>query len=124
MTKSKTALDVVGGDHPTPMDIDQTPLKVMSSGVRKPTNRKRKAYIPKALRIAVWKTYIGMEVGTTLCMVCKTNNLNQMDLHCGHIVPEAEGGPTCLSNLRPVCAKCNLSMGTKNLEEFKDTYFK
>jgi 5-methylcytosine-specific restriction endonuclease McrA len=123
MTKSKT-LDVMGSDHPTPMDIDQVHLKVMNSGVRKPTNRKRKAHIPKALRIAVWKTYIGLEVGTTLCMVCKTNTLNQMDFHCGHIVPEAEGGPTCLSNLRPVCAKCNLSMGTKNLEEFKDTYFK
>jgi len=123
MTKSKT-LDVLGGDHPTPMDIDQVHLKVIKSGVRKPTNRKKKAHIPKALRIAVWKTYIGLEVGTTLCMVCKTNSLNQMDFHCGHIVPEAEGGPTCLSNLRPVCAKCNLSMGTKNLEEFKDTYFR
>ena len=123
MTKSK-ALDVVGTNHPTPMDIDQANFKTRISGVRKPTNRKRKAHIPKALRIAVWKTHIGLEVGSTLCMICKTNSINQMDFHCGHVIPEAEGGSICLTNLRPVCAKCNLSMGTKNLEEFKDTYFK
>ncbi len=117
MVKSKT-LDV----GPTPMDIDVSSLKVKRE-IRKPGTKKRKAYIPKALRIAVWKSNIGLEVGTTLCMVCKTNSINQMDFHCGHVVPEAEGGLTCLSNLRPVCAKCNLSMGTHNLEEFKDTYF-
>jgi 5-methylcytosine-specific restriction endonuclease McrA len=120
MAKSKT-LDV---DSPTPMDIDHPSMKLVNAGVRKPTYRKRKTHIPKALRIAVWKSNIGLEVGTTLCTVCKTNSINQMDFQCGHIIPEAEGGPTCLSNLLPVCAKCNLSMGTKNLQEFKDTYFK
>lgn len=120
MVKSKSL-----EDRPTPMEIDQSPLMPQKAGIRKRTStiRKRKAHIPKALRIAVWKTHIGLEVGTTLCMVCKTNSINQMDFHCGHVIPEAEGGMTCLSNLRPVCAKCNLSMGTKNLEQFKDTYF-
>ena len=118
MVKSKSL-----EDRPTPMEIDPLPLMPKKSGIRKPTIRKRKTHIPKALRIAVWKTHIGLEVGTTLCMVCKTNSINQMDFHCGHVIPEAEGGMTCLSNLRPVCAKCNLSMGTKNLDLFKDTYF-
>jgi 5-methylcytosine-specific restriction endonuclease McrA len=99
------------------MDID------VRRTLSKPTIKKRKKYIPKALRIAVWKNNIGLEVGTTLCSICNTNSINQMDFHCGHIIPESDGGQTCLSNLRPVCAKCNLSMGTRNLQEFKDTYF-
>jgi 5-methylcytosine-specific restriction endonuclease McrA len=115
MTKRKT-LDV----GPTPMDIDKNPIKPI---IGKPMKQKRKTHIPKALKIAVWKNNIGLEVGTTLCMVCNTNTINQMDFHCGHVIPEADGGQTCLSNLRPVCAKCNLSMGKRNLEEFKDMYF-
>lgn len=114
MVKSKSL-----EDRPTPMEIDKLPkIRKKSLAIRK-----KKTHIPKALRIAVWKHHIGLEVGTTLCLVCKTNSINQMDFHCGHVIPEAEGGMTCLSNLRPVCAKCNLSMGTKNLDEFKDTYF-
>jgi 5-methylcytosine-specific restriction endonuclease McrA len=120
MVKSKSL-----EDSPTPMEIDPSPLMPKKTGISKrtPTIRKRKAHIPKTLRIAIWKANIGLEVGTTLCMICKTNSINQMDFHCGHVIPEAEGGMTCLSNLRPVCAKCNLSMGTKNLEQFKNTYF-
>ena len=39
--------------------------------------------------------------------------------HCGHVVAEADGGPTTVENLRPVCATCNLSMRTQNMEKFK-----
>jgi hypothetical protein len=103
------------------MDIDSiSPLLAPSEK----TNKRRKTTIPKALKIAVWKKNIGMDVGTTLCNVCKTNYINQMDFHCGHIVAEADGGDTCLSNLVPICQKCNLSMGKKNLNAFRDTYFK
>lgn len=41
-----------------------------------------------------------------------------MSFHCGHIIPECKGGETILSNLKPICQKCNLSMGTNNMEEF------
>lgn len=86
--------------------------------------RTKKTYIPKSLKIAVWKKNIGMEVGMTLCSVCKTTSIHQMDFHCGHIKAECEGGETCLSNLVPVCGKCNLSMGRMNLHEFQASYFK
>lgn len=86
--------------------------------------RTKKTYIPKSLKIAVWKKNIGMEVGMTLCSVCKTTSIHQMDFHCGHIKAESEGGETCLSNLVPVCGKCNLSMGRMNLHEFQASYFK
>ena len=42
--------------------------------------------------------------------------------HCGHVVAEADGGPTTVDNLRPVCATCNLSMRTQNMNTFKETH--
>jgi 5-methylcytosine-specific restriction endonuclease McrA len=89
----------------------------------KPAPKKRKAYIPKTLKKKIWETYIGKHVGSALCNVCNHNEITQMDFHCGHIIPEALGGETCESNLMPICAKCNLSMGKKNLNAFKNKYF-
>lgn len=42
---------------------------------------------------------------------------------CGHVVAEALGGQSTIENLRPICKDCNLSMGTKNLFEFKEKHF-
>ena len=84
---------VVDLSEPCPMDIDK-PIKSYK--------KSRKTYIPKALKIAVWQHVVGLNVGTTLCLVCKTNTINQMDFHCGHVQAEAFGGETCLSNLIPV----------------------
>jgi hypothetical protein len=40
--------------------------------------------------------------------------------HAGHVVAESKGGgPTNVQNLRPVCISCNMSMGSKNMMEFK-----
>lgn len=96
---------------PQPMDIDK-PMK------------KRKKAIPKSLRMAVWNTHIGDTVGKTKCPVCQHNEITQMNFHCAHVVAEVMGGETNVSNLRPTCASCNLSMGRKNLNEFKKSYFK
>ena len=41
-----------------------------------------------------------------------------MSFNCGHIVAEANGGDTIVSNLKPICQNCNSSMGTKNMKEF------
>lgn len=101
--------------------IDNNPIETPLSP---PLKKRRKQTIPKALKIAVWKKCVGMEVGTTFCSVCGTNTISQMDFQCGHIIAEAEGGETILSNLQPICSKCNQSMGKKNLNSFKDTYFR
>jgi hypothetical protein len=34
------------------------------------------------------------------------------------------GGQTNVKNLRPICAQCNLSMGSMNMNEFKKKFFK
>jgi 5-methylcytosine-specific restriction endonuclease McrA len=117
MGKRKTNQDVdING--PCPMEIDD--ILAPRGGVRK----KRKTTIPKAVKIAVWERIVGLDIGRTPCSVCKTTFITQMDFHCGHIVAEVDGGETCVSNLVPICSKCNLSMGRTNLNTFKEQYFK
>ena len=72
-----------------------------------------KATIPKALREQVWVTYAG-RVFQRRCLVawCQ-NTMTVFDFHVGHDVPESHGGATEISNLRPICARCNLSMGSQ-----------
>jgi 5-methylcytosine-specific restriction endonuclease McrA len=71
-----------------------------------------KASIPKALREQVWLTYAG-RVYERRCLVrwCQ-NTMSVFDFHVGHDVPESQGGATEIANLRPICARCNLSMGS------------
>ncbi|NBO27420.1 MAG: HNH endonuclease [Actinobacteria bacterium] len=72
-----------------------------------------KAAIPRALREQVWITYAG-RCFQRRCLVpwCK-NTMTVFDFHLGHNVPESAGGATDLTNLRPICARCNLSMGSQ-----------
>ena len=78
----------------------------------------KKISIPIALKIQVWDKCIGLEIGKHKCLCCKTIDIIQMSFHCGHVIPECKGGETILSNLKPICQQCNLSMGTKNMDEF------
>ncbi len=78
----------------------------------------RKKTIPKALKEQVWLQH----VGTAFSSKCKTswctNIMNVFDYHTSHIVAEALGGPTDIGNLIPLCAKCNLSMGTMSFDDW------
>lgn len=82
---------------------------------------KRKT-IPKVLKDLVWDKNIGKDKGVGECYVCK-QQIESKKFHCGHIISEKDGGETQLNNLKPICATCNLSMGTQNMEEFKKLYF-
>ena len=70
----------------------------------------KKASIPKALREQVWIQTMG-RVFEKKCYVhwCK-NVINVFDFHVGHDKPESEGGTLEITNLKPICARCNLSM--------------
>jgi len=83
-----------------------------------------KKSIPKSLKKLVWDTYIGESVGMSLCLCCKHQQIRQIEFHCGHIKSEVNGGNTDLKNLRPICAQCNLSMGTMDMKEYMKRYFK
>jgi 5-methylcytosine-specific restriction endonuclease McrA len=84
----------------------------------------RKKSIPKSLKKLVWDTWIGEDVGSTFCMCCNHEKIRQIEFHCGHIISEKQGGGLTVENLRPICAQCNLSMGTMNMHDFKRDYFK
>lgn len=79
----------------------------------------KKKTIPKKLRQLVWNKHIGESNGIGMCKCCLKTKIDKMDFHCGHIVSERDGGLTELSNLLPICALCNRSMGTMNLYDFK-----
>ena len=72
-----------------------------------------KKKIPKALREQVWIQKIGKKFEAK----CKTswckNKINVFDFQAGHDVPECKGGTTDISNLVPICSRCNLSMGSQ-----------
>lgn len=70
----------------------------------------RKATIPKAIREQCWIQVFG-EIFKEKCYInwCE-NNISVFDFHVGHDKPESEGGTLDVSNLKPICARCNLSM--------------
>jgi hypothetical protein len=78
--------------------------------------------IPKPLKTLVWNKYIGEEYGIGKCDVCGSE-LKVSNFDCGHIISVKEGGEDIIHNLAPICRSCNLSMGTENLNEFKERYF-
>ncbi len=84
---------------------------------------KKKETIPASLKCSVWDTYIGKEKGEGNCYCCRRKNIRQNEFQAGHVIPEHHGGPTTLDNLRPICASCNQSMGTRNMNSFSIKYF-
>jgi len=84
----------------------------------KPTKPKKKS-IPKVVKDLSWNKWVGEDVARTKCLCCGVNEIKMSSFHCGHVVAEANGGTTTVDNLRPICAACNTSMGTQNLNDFK-----
>lgn len=82
------------------------------------TKKKKKKPIAATIKRLVWNTNIGEDIGKSKCLCCKSTDITQMSFNCGHIVAEANGGDTIVSNLKPICQNCNSSMGTKNMEDF------
>lgn len=69
-----------------------------------------KERIPRALREQVWVTYVGNKFQTKCWIPWCKNKMSAFDFHVGHNLPESKGGTLELGNLRPICARCNLSM--------------
>ena len=79
-----------------------------------------KAKIPAALREQVWRNAFGEKFFKNKCSVtwCETR-ISPFDFQVGHNVPESKGGTLELNNLKPICVRCNLSMGNQyTIDEF------
>ena len=70
----------------------------------------RKVPIPKALREQVWISKFGKSFDAKCFTPWCQNRITVFDFQCGHDIPESKGGATVLSNLYPICARCNMSM--------------
>jgi len=81
----------------------------------------KKKSIPAALKNIVWRKYFNNTIDG-ICVCCKIESISYGNFDCGHVVAEKNGGLLELSNLRPICRKCNTSMGTKNMDEFIKEY--
>jgi len=79
----------------------------MAKCVKKPY---RKVTIPKAIREQVWLQTFG-KVYENKCYISWCENIITIfDFHVGHDQPESKGGTLDVNNLKPICARCNLSM--------------
>ncbi len=92
--------------------------KEKSGGVHNKCGRKS---LPQSLRLALWnRNYLNSPTGR--CYVCGIE-IQYINFHAAHKIAVANGGGDNLTNLECSCASCNLTMGTMNLEEFKNEFF-
>jgi 5-methylcytosine-specific restriction endonuclease McrA len=78
-----------------------------------------KEVIPKALREQVWITYNSTKYNATCYVRWCSNVITPFKFEVGHNIPESKGGTLDISNLRPICASCNRSMGNRyTIDEF------
>ncbi len=73
--------------------------------------RTAKAKIPKALREQVWRNWVGEQYSAKCLITWCTNTITVFDFEVGHNIPESKGGSLDTNNLRPICGRCNKSMG-------------
>jgi 5-methylcytosine-specific restriction endonuclease McrA len=76
-------------------------------------NKVKKEQIPKRIREFVWNTYNGENYSSKCYVAWCSNNINVFNYQVGHDIPESKGGSMEISNLKPICGNCNLSMGNK-----------
>ena len=73
--------------------------------------KKVKAKIPKAIREEVWRTYNQQHYEAKCYVTWCTNKITVFNYEVGHNIPESKGGSLAIKNLRPICSRCNSSMG-------------
>ena len=87
------------------------------------TTEKKKQPIPKKVKVDAWNTHVGANRNEVLCLCCRANKITTFEFHAGHIISEANGGHITVENIRPICSACNLSMGSRNMDEFIQSHY-
>ena len=80
----------------------------------------KRIHINNTLKSLIWTDTYG-ETYNVKCCVCELNTITPFKHHVGHIISLANGGDNKRQNLKPICEQCNLTMGTKNMNEFKES---
>jgi len=76
----------------------------------------------EAVKSSCWKRWHG-NLGVANCFVCQDTELRMDNFQAGHITARSVGGADTVQNLIPICSKCNQSMGSQNLYDFKRQNF-
>ena len=86
-------------------------------------NKYKRVPIPRALREAIWIKHNKNKFEVKCPIKWCRNKINCFNFHSGHNVPSSKGGRTCISNLIPICAKCNLSMSNNyTIKQFSQKF--
>jgi hypothetical protein len=91
----------------------QSQLKTFFSSIPVKVARYKKQKIPAAIREAVWVKHCGRAFEHKCLTSWCPNTITVFDFQCGHNIPESKGGTLALTNLYPLCARCNVSMGDR-----------
>jgi len=70
-----------------------------------------KKKIPKKVKEEVWYVNFGKIYEDKCYISWCSNKVNVFNFHVGHDIPESKGGTDEINNLKPICDRCNLSMG-------------
>ncbi len=105
---------IVNAKLSIPLEVQYPPTQISTLPSTAPRRN-----IPKKIRGEVWKQYFNTSTSGS-CYCCKTPLDAFGDWHAGHILSRSEGGTDTQGNLRPICGSCNLSMGTENMDAFKN----
>lgn len=92
---------------------NQAPLPQPGPGPEPEPQSKRKKTIPVAFREQIWIRDCGRVFEAKCTVTWCQNRMTVFDFQSGHNVPESKGGATIPSNLAPICARCNMSMGDR-----------
>ena len=112
MNTSKVMPCVPSNNAPQRTDTSDSNSNSNKANNKSAHRGKRKENIPRALREQVWLRYMNNKLnGKCLIPWCQ-NTMTAFDFHVGHNIPESKGGTLDISNLRPICARCNLSMSS------------
>lgn len=82
----------------------------------------KKKKITPTIKKHIWNTYIGYDILKHKCFCCKKATIQINEFEAGHVLSEADGGSCEISNFRPICRNCNLSMGSMHMEDYIKKY--
>lgn len=82
-----------------------------------PKQEVKRIKISDHIKDEVWRTYISDKLDGK-CFCCRNRDISYDNFECGHVISDKNRGKIEVINLRPVCSKCNKSMGTKDMYKF------
>jgi ankyrin repeat protein len=118
----ESALSSMLSPSPSP-DSDNSINHVVDEVTEREPIYERRKKIPKRIRTLVWNKYVGEDTPRAKCFCCRDTTISFSAFDCGHVIAESKGGDMTINNLRPVCHECNLSMGTRSMNDFTSEFF-